>query len=176
MKPRCALLAPLIVALFVVLLVRVPASRSQTTRKDTITTPSIVTDSMTAADVGEFQKRARELENPKCNGGYRYLDHPARVSELTAAGRPVFVDFTAAWCVTCQVNKHTTLNRDDIRAAFAERSVALLRADWTRRDPAITAALRTSSSGFAASAAILQQKVPPPCATAQRPTRFAAIP
>ena len=65
----------------------------------------------------------------------------ARVSELTAAGRPVFVDFTAAWCVTCQVNKHTTLNRDDVQAAFAERSVALLRADWTRRDPAITAAL-----------------------------------
>ncbi|MNZ85335.1 Thiol:disulfide interchange protein DsbD precursor [compost metagenome] len=64
-----------------------------------------------------------------------------RVEELTAAGKPVFVDFTAAWCVTCQVNKHTTLNRDDVRAAFAERGVALLRADWTRRDPAITAAL-----------------------------------
>ncbi len=64
-----------------------------------------------------------------------------RVHALTAAGTPVFVDFTAAWCVTCQVNKHTTLNRDDVRAAFAERGVALLRADWTRRDPAITAAL-----------------------------------
>ena len=64
-----------------------------------------------------------------------------RVNTLTAAGTPVFVDFTAAWCVTCQVNKHTTLNRADVRAAFAERGVALLRADWTRRDPAITAAL-----------------------------------
>ena len=64
-----------------------------------------------------------------------------RVAELTAAGTPVFVDFTAAWCVTCQVNKHTTLNRAEVRADFAARGVALLRADWTRRDPAITAAL-----------------------------------
>ncbi|WP_159915010.1 protein-disulfide reductase DsbD [Pantoea sp. 18069] len=64
-----------------------------------------------------------------------------RVSSLTAAGTPVFVDFTAAWCVTCQVNKHTTLNRDEVRADFAARGVALLRADWTRRDPAITQAL-----------------------------------
>ncbi|MET1115411.1 MAG: thioredoxin family protein [Comamonas sp.] len=64
-----------------------------------------------------------------------------RVSSLTAAGTPVFVDFTAAWCVTCQVNKHTTLNRAEVRADFAARGVALLRADWTRRDPAITAAL-----------------------------------
>ena len=53
----------------------------------------------------------------------------------------MFVDFTAAWCVTCQVNKHTTLNRDDVRADFAARGVTLLRADWTRRDPAITQAL-----------------------------------
>jgi thiol:disulfide interchange protein len=64
-----------------------------------------------------------------------------RVARLTAAGTPVFVDFTAAWCVTCQVNKHTTLNRAEVRADFAARGVALLRADWTRRDPAITAAL-----------------------------------
>ncbi|MCD2512708.1 protein-disulfide reductase DsbD family protein [Comamonas endophytica] len=64
-----------------------------------------------------------------------------RVGSLTAAGTPVFVDFTAAWCVTCQVNKHTTLNRAEVRADFAARGVALLRADWTRRDPAITAAL-----------------------------------
>ena len=53
----------------------------------------------------------------------------------------MFVDFTAAWCVTCQVNKRLVLNTDDVRAAFAERSVALVRADWTRRDPAITQAL-----------------------------------
>ena len=64
-----------------------------------------------------------------------------RVAELTAAGRPVFVDFTAAWCVTCQYNKRTTLANTAVQADFAARNVALLRADWTRRDPQITAAL-----------------------------------
>jgi thiol:disulfide interchange protein DsbD len=66
---------------------------------------------------------------------------PARVADLTAAGRPVFVDFTAAWCVTCQVNKRLVLNARDIRGAFARKNVALVRADWTRRDPDITRAL-----------------------------------
>jgi thiol:disulfide interchange protein/DsbC/DsbD-like thiol-disulfide interchange protein len=66
---------------------------------------------------------------------------PARVADLTAAGRPVFVDFTAAWCVTCQVNKRLVLNTDSVRSAFAKRNVVLVRADWTRRDPAITQAL-----------------------------------
>lgn len=66
----------------------------------------------------------------------------ARVAELQAAGKPVFVDYTAAWCVTCQVNKRTTLNHEEVLAAFDRHGVTLLRADWTRRDPAITAALQ----------------------------------
>jgi thiol:disulfide interchange protein DsbD len=53
----------------------------------------------------------------------------------------VFVDFTAAWCVTCQINKKSTLSNAEVLADFAKRNVALMRADWTRRDPAITAAL-----------------------------------
>jgi len=53
----------------------------------------------------------------------------------------VFVDFTAAWCVTCQVNKRLVLDDKAVREAFARKNVALLRADWTRRDPAITRAL-----------------------------------
>jgi thiol:disulfide interchange protein DsbD len=57
------------------------------------------------------------------------------------AGRPVFVDFTAAWCVTCQYNKKTTLADAQVLANFAARQVVLMRADWTRRDPAITQAL-----------------------------------
>ena len=60
----------------------------------------------------------------------------------------MFVDFTAAWCVTCQVNKRTTLDRAEVRADFAQHRVALLRADWTRRDAAITAELaRLGRSG-----------------------------
>ena len=64
-----------------------------------------------------------------------------RVADLLARGQPVFVDFTAAWCVTCQYNKRTTLANAAVLEGFAARNVALLRADWTRRDPHITAAL-----------------------------------
>ncbi len=66
---------------------------------------------------------------------------PARLNELTAGDKAVFVDFTAAWCVTCQVNKRLVLNTSAVKDAFAQRGVALVRADWTRRDPAITQAL-----------------------------------
>ncbi|OYY95668.1 MAG: protein-disulfide reductase [Polaromonas sp. 28-63-22] len=66
---------------------------------------------------------------------------PGRVDQLTAQGQSVFVDFTAAWCVTCQYNKKTTLSNDAVLADLARKNVALLRADWTRRDPAVTAAL-----------------------------------
>ena len=65
----------------------------------------------------------------------------ARVAELTAAGHPVFVDFTAAWCITCQVNERLVLNDASVRDAFARAGVALVRADWTRRDAAISEAL-----------------------------------
>jgi len=64
-----------------------------------------------------------------------------RVAALNAEGRTVFVDFTAAWCVTCQVNKRTTLNDAGLLADFEAQRVALLRADWTRRDAAISAEL-----------------------------------
>ncbi len=63
------------------------------------------------------------------------------VAQLTSSGRPVFVDFTAAWCVTCQVNKQLVLNDDAVQQAFAGRNVALVRADWTRRDADIGRAL-----------------------------------
>jgi len=66
---------------------------------------------------------------------------PGKVDQALARGAPVFVDFTAAWCVTCQYNKSTTLASTELLADFARKKVTLLRADWTRRDPAITAAL-----------------------------------
>jgi thiol:disulfide interchange protein DsbD len=69
---------------------------------------------------------------------------PWSASELSARqaqGQTVFVDFTAAWCVTCQYNKKTTLADTRVLAAFDAKNVRTLRADWTRRDPAITQAL-----------------------------------
>jgi thiol:disulfide interchange protein DsbD len=65
----------------------------------------------------------------------------ARVNELRAAGRPVFVDFGAAWCLTCQVNERVALSAATVLAKFREKNVATLKADWTSRDPAITEAL-----------------------------------
>jgi thiol:disulfide interchange protein DsbD len=64
-----------------------------------------------------------------------------KVQTALQQGQPVFVDFTAAWCVTCQVNKQSTLRNEQVLQAFADRHVLLLQADWTRRDPAITQAL-----------------------------------
>jgi thiol:disulfide interchange protein DsbD len=66
---------------------------------------------------------------------------PGRVDAELATGKPVFVDFTAAWCITCQYNKKTTLSKPAVLADFAAKNVTLLRADWTRRDPAISQAL-----------------------------------
>ncbi len=66
---------------------------------------------------------------------------PGKTEQLLALGHPVFVDFTAAWCVTCQFNKKTTLSDSAIKQGFATKKVQLLRADWTKRDPAITQAI-----------------------------------
>jgi thiol:disulfide interchange protein len=73
-------------------------------------------------------------------GGWQAWE-PGRVDQLAAQGQSVFVDFTAAWCVTCQYNKKTTLSNAAVLADIQAKNVALLRADWTRRDPAVTAAL-----------------------------------
>jgi thiol:disulfide interchange protein len=62
-------------------------------------------------------------------------------SQARATGRPVFVDFTAAWCITCQVNKSSTLNSEVVQARFKAKNVLLLRADWTKPDAAIAAEL-----------------------------------
>jgi len=67
---------------------------------------------------------------------------PARVQALLGEGRPVFVDFTAAWCVTCQYNKKTTLASAEVLAAMDAARVQTLRADWTRRDAVISAELQ----------------------------------
>jgi thiol:disulfide interchange protein/DsbC/DsbD-like thiol-disulfide interchange protein len=90
------------------------------------------------------QNVLKPLENPAqaAAGGRWQAWEPGRVDQILASGQPVFVDFTAAWCVTCQLNKKTTLINKDVLADMDAKKVTLLRADWTRRDPAITAALQ----------------------------------
>jgi thiol:disulfide interchange protein/DsbC/DsbD-like thiol-disulfide interchange protein len=66
---------------------------------------------------------------------------PQNLAELNAQGKPVFVDFTAAWCVTCQVNKRVALNTDKVRSRFAGSGIVRMKADWTNRDEKITHAL-----------------------------------
>ena len=65
----------------------------------------------------------------------------AAVAAQLAQGRTVFVDFTAAWCVSCQVNKRLVLTQPAVLADFDKAQVVRMRADWTRRDAEITAAL-----------------------------------
>jgi thiol:disulfide interchange protein len=75
--------------------------------------------------------------------GLRYQRFaPARLDALLIAHKPVFVNLTAAWCITCLVNERATLDSAVVRRAFADRGIVALRGDWTRQDPQITAFLQ----------------------------------
>ena len=67
----------------------------------------------------------------------------AAVQAALSEGHPVFIDYTAAWCVTCQYNKKTTLASQQVLDAFDAAGVRTFRADWTRRDPVISAHLQS---------------------------------
>ena len=72
----------------------------------------------------------------------------AAITRHLESGQPVFVDFTASWCVTCQFDRLTIFSRDDVRSAFDREKAVFMVADWTVRDPEITAALeRFGASG-----------------------------
>ncbi len=65
----------------------------------------------------------------------------AEVAKLTAAGRPLLVNFTASWCLTCLVNERNAFADSEVQAIFRSKGVTLMKGDWTNRDPAITQAL-----------------------------------
>jgi thiol:disulfide interchange protein DsbD len=64
-----------------------------------------------------------------------------RLAELRAEGRPVLVNYTAAWCVSCQVNDRVALSTKGVAAAMKAGNVAYLKADWTKKDADIAAEL-----------------------------------
>jgi thiol:disulfide interchange protein DsbD len=86
-------------------------------------------------------------------GVYRFVTRPSQLvwEEFTkdslekalASGRPVFVDFTADWCLTCKTNERFAIDTPQVRQAFSRRKAILLRADWTKGDPAITEILKS---------------------------------
>jgi thiol:disulfide interchange protein/DsbC/DsbD-like thiol-disulfide interchange protein len=103
----------------------------------------------TAAAIGAFflasvpQPPTFESAQEKSSSANWESYSPARLEDLRASGTPVFINFTAAWCITCLVNEKTVLSTADVKAALESKGVAYLKADWTNRDPSITAALES---------------------------------
>jgi thiol:disulfide interchange protein/DsbC/DsbD-like thiol-disulfide interchange protein len=79
--------------------------------------------------------------NPDAHDNWQPWTQTA-VDATLAKGQPVFVDFTAAWCLSCKVNERVALGTDAVKAAFTQKNVALFRADWTHSDPAISNTLQ----------------------------------
>jgi thiol:disulfide interchange protein DsbD len=87
-----------------------------------------------------LHKTAHDDETPKPNavGILWEKFSPERVEQARKAGQPVFIDFTAEWCINCKVNEGVVLNTPPVATAFKDKRVVTLRADWTASDPVIT--------------------------------------
>jgi len=78
----------------------------------------------------------------KTAGGEQWQPYSAaRVAELNAAGKPLLVNFTASWCLTCLVNERNAFSDAAVQEIFRDKNVTLMKGDWTNADPAITQAL-----------------------------------
>ncbi len=84
---------------------------------------------------------ARISEQMTEDGWYRYS--PALIEELAAAGRTVFIDVTADWCITCKANEAAVIGREDFARAMDSLNVVRVKADWTRETPEVNALLRS---------------------------------
>jgi thiol:disulfide interchange protein/DsbC/DsbD-like thiol-disulfide interchange protein len=93
--------------------------------------------------LGWPQQSGSQESNLATTAGHWQPWSPEAVAAVRDQGQAVFVDFTAAWCVTCQANKRLVLNRDDVQARFRERGIVTMVADWTNRDPQISLALES---------------------------------
>jgi thiol:disulfide interchange protein DsbD len=92
--------------------------------------------------IGEkFQSAAAVANSTASGGGWEKFTAERLASELQQ-GHAVFIDFTAEWCITCKFNESTVLETAAVQAAFSERQIVKLKADWTNGDPAITKLLK----------------------------------
>lgn len=83
-------------------------------------------------------------EEPVAEGAIAWQTYtPEAVQAARAAGRPVFIDFTAAWCLSCQVNERLALRSAGVQQRFRDRGIVAFKADWTLYDERITEALRS---------------------------------
>ena len=103
---------------------------------------AVVIATVVAVDAVAPGRLAVAAESPAATLTGTWLPWSAEaVSRAQAEGKPVFVDFTASWCLSCQVNERVALTRPEVEQAFADHHVVLLKADWTRHDEGITQAL-----------------------------------
>jgi suppressor for copper-sensitivity B len=92
---------------------------------------------LSAGISGSFARLGQAPEKIAVDAVWQPFD-PARIAREVADGRRVFVDVTADWCITCQVNKALVLNRDDVRELLTSDKIVAMKADWTRPDPRIS--------------------------------------
>lgn len=99
------------------------------------------------AGIVNLQPTSASVEKPTANGQAASEQHweafsDARLRELRAEGKPVFLNFTASWCISCLVNERVALSTDAVKNHFQQQGIVYLKGDWTNRDPQITAFLQ----------------------------------
>ena len=97
---------------------------------------AILVFSILVVGLAMWQVPAHPVSAPKPTGAERWSE--ARVDSFVGHGKPVFVYFTADWCLSCKVNEAAAIDRSEVRDAFKHAGVKVLAGDWTNGDPAIT--------------------------------------
>jgi thiol:disulfide interchange protein DsbD len=133
-----AVLAGLVVIAFAAWLHRI--SRAGHFRQRRAATLAVTALAVGAVMLSALAGVGRSAPETRDSAGWEPFS-PQRLTEARTAGKPVFVNVTAAWCLTCLVNERTALRSTAVGDAFARNAVVRLRADWTNRDPAITTML-----------------------------------